>query len=149
MFDVVSDEISVLFHFAVFVFLQFQDETDIVVWVTRSNVQVEMKDGLSCNTTIVREKVESFQIESSNQCRGDNFCSIQKQRVALWFQLEEITKMFSWNDKGMAKMDGVDIENRYYLLIFKEDFRGNLTVDDFAENAIVHYSPRRFFKFGY
>jgi hypothetical protein len=142
--DVVSDKVGVLFHFTVLVFLQFQDEADVVVLVTRGNMEVEMKDGLPCDTPIVREKVKPFELESLDKRRGDNSRRIHERRIALWLQREEIAKMFSWNDEGVAVMDRVDVEDRYHLIIFKEDFGRDCTADDSAKNAITHYSARCF-----
>jgi hypothetical protein len=51
--DVLPDDISTSFHFAAFVSLEFEDKFDVVVFVSRRNVQMEVKNGLPGNLAVV------------------------------------------------------------------------------------------------
>jgi hypothetical protein len=69
--DIVPDFVRDILHLAVRIFLQVEMEGDVVVRIARGDVNVKMKDGLSCDFAVIGKEVESFEIERFDHCLGD------------------------------------------------------------------------------
>jgi hypothetical protein len=134
----VSDKVCVLLHFTVLVFFQLKDESDVVVAIARSYVQVEMKNRLPGNAAVVGEEVESFQVQSFDKRSGNNSSSAQERSITARFQLKEITVMRFRDDQCVAEMDRVDIEDRHDVLVFEQHHRSNIAGNDPTEDTIAH-----------
>lgn len=133
-----SDTIGVLPHFAVLVFLQFQDKPDVVILIAGCNMQMEMENRLACNGAVVREDVESFQVKTLDE-GGCHHPGCAKERwIALGIEVEEVAVVNSRDDEGVPKMNWIDIKDCDDPVIFEENFRRNFAGNDSTENTIAH-----------
>jgi hypothetical protein len=138
LLNLVSDTIGVLFHFAVVVLFKLKDKPDIVISITGGDVQMKVENGLPCDAAVIREYIESFEVETLDECTGHNSGGFQERRITLGLEVEEVTVMDSRDDEGMPKTDWIDVKDSNDPIVFEENLRRNFAGDNIAENAIAH-----------
>lgn len=98
-----------------------------------------MEDRLSRDVPVIREDVESIQVQTFDS-RACNGVSGAQQAVKNGRRnVKKIPAMLLGNDKGMAKMNRIDIENAKNIVILEENFSRLFPANDLAENAVVHF----------
>jgi tetratricopeptide (TPR) repeat protein len=131
--DILADPVGDLFHLAVRIFLQIQMERDVVVRIPRCYMDMEMEDRLSGDLTVVREKIESFQIERLHERFGHFLGDKHQVRQFAFRHFQKIPVFLFGNDQCMSVMDRHDVYYRDDVVRFIQDLGRDLTVDDLGE----------------
>jgi len=76
--DRCTDSISILLHLAILVFLELEDEPYVVVRVARSDMEMEMENGLSGSMAVVGEDVEAVKLKAPDRCPRNLMSGVQK-----------------------------------------------------------------------
>jgi len=65
-------------------------------------------------------------------------CSHHGDIIFVWYVPKVINLLF-WDDKGVAGLVRVDVQESYRQFVFIDLIGWNLTFDDFGENAVGHF----------
>ncbi len=130
-----SDLLRIRRHFAGTIRFELEDETDVVVRVAGGDMKVEMKHGLTCDTTIVGKQVEAFESQRLNHAARDALGDMNHLTEVRLLNGEEILTVGPGNDQGMPEMNRIDVQNGDYPRGFQKNFRGELAATDRAKRA--------------
>jgi hypothetical protein len=133
-----SDFIRVLCHLAAGILLQFKDELDVVVLVARGDVKVKMEYRLSGNFSIVGENIEPVKVQAVRERLGDDVDCVHHAMERIGRERQKILAMPFGDNKGVAVVNRLNIENADSVVVFVEDFRRQFSRDNIAEYTIVH-----------
>jgi len=131
------DKGPVTFHFTVPVFFQFKNELDVVILKARSDMKMKVEDGLPGDPAVVGKNVETLQCKCFDCSFCDCMCGFQDPLEHRWREFKKVPAMAFRKDKGMAKVDWIDIEDAECVLVFEENFRIDLFADNTTEDAVV------------
>lgn len=127
-------------HFAVAVFLEFQNKADIVIGIPGCHVEVKMKNGLAGDAAIVGQKVVSLKPKPLYECLANDARSLKNGLIRIRGKFQKIPAVLLGNHKGMTIVDGIDVKNGNNLIVLEKDLCRDLFVDYTTENTIVHQS---------
>ena len=136
--NIPADLLGHLRHLTVGILFQLEHKLNIIVPIPWGHVEMKMKDRLSGDSSIVRENIEAFEVETRGQRLGDRLDSVHDAGEGRRRQGQEIATMVFWNDEGVAVVDRVDVENAESVVVFVEDFRRGMSRNDLAECALNH-----------
>jgi len=111
-------------------------ERQTIVSVSRNNVDVCVKDLLSCDDTVRLDDVETVELEdrferTSNAVNGlkhfpDERCWHFDRGLVVWLR----------NDERMAAGRRFDVEESQRMLVFVQSIRGRILGDDRTERTL-------------
>lgn len=119
--DIAANPISVIFHGFVGVGFELKNKLDIVVYVARCNVQMEVEHRLAGDSAVVGEEIESVKIQRLDDCAGHHLCGVEYMMKVFFRNMKKIDAMCLRNDKGMSVMNGVYVENADDPLVLIEN----------------------------
>jgi hypothetical protein len=99
-------------------------------------VQVEVKDRLASDPSVVRKDVKPLQIKRFHERASDDLCRLQNVGETFHWDGQEVGAVDLRNNKGVPEVDGTNVQHREYPVRLIEDFGWLLLLDDFAEGTI-------------
>jgi hypothetical protein len=104
-------------------------------------VQVQVKDGLAGAAAVIEDgAIAREEIAFGGELRGDELQFPEKGLIAVMRVLER-RKMLSWADQNVRGRLGIDVFEGENVIVFVDEFRGNLLRADFAEKAVCVHLP--------
>ena len=107
-----------------------------VVFEARHDVYVRVEYYLPRAGTVVHADIDAVGLERLLERMGDGARCVHDGRPIFLINVEDVGRVFLWDDKRMSGVHGVDVEERECLLVLVHCLRGEFARNDFAEQAI-------------
>lgn len=95
-------------NLTVAIFLQFENELYVIVFVSRGDVKMEVKDRLSCDLPVVGEEVEAFELQRVDKRASVDELEKEKRRGSILTRKKLIKK-----SSESQRTAGEPIKNEY------------------------------------
>lgn len=114
-------------------------QTEAVSGVTRDHVQVDVENFLARDLAVGKEQVHAVAWNhSAAKGLSEALRHAKHLRAGIGIESGKKTGVLVWNHEQMARIDGLDVENRRTQLVLVHETRRNLIRKNLTEDAVVH-----------
>jgi hypothetical protein len=138
----IPDTRGVLGHLALSVLLELENELNIIVGISRRDMEMKVKYGLPRNLPVVGKDIETRRVERiddgpGNDMRREDDCGKLGRG-----DIDKRQSVRPGYDKDMPEVYRINIEDRKSMIILIQDFGGRITLYDLAKNACTYHLRR-------
>ena len=138
MVNKLSEKIRARAHLVRGVLFELQEKLDIVVVVARRHVKMEMKHRLTCRSPIIGKYVKAVRLKGRNNGLRHHLGGTGNRGELCLGNINERFAVRDGNDKNVAVVNRIDIEDGDRMLISLEDLRVGFTANDPTEFTSTH-----------